>query len=107
MFAFLNPITAILGKVPWQIWVAAALIVSHGGAYCSGKSVGKQVIIERLEKAEAKAKADAVKAAASADGKQQERATDFQKEQEALGKAIEDARAAGDNPLDAVFLSGG
>jgi hypothetical protein len=103
MPAFLIPIFSALGKVPWQAWAATAILLSYPPVYCAGHSDGKQVILERLHKAEEKAAEKAEKAATSADEKQQAKTEVFEAEQDALRKAIDDAKASDENPLDAIF----
>lgn len=96
---------AALSKLPWQVWFAVAVFALLPLSYCKGKHDGKQVIIERLERAEVKAKAAAVKAASKADTKQESAQAAFDIEQQIIRKEIEDAKVSGSNPLDALFNS--
>lgn len=102
---FMNALGFLKG-LPWQVWVAAAILATNPISYCKGESDGKQVIIERLEKAEAEAKIKAIQSAAAADDNQAEATAEFEAEQETLQKAIDDAKAADSNPLDAIFAGG-
>lgn len=102
---FILTALGFLKGLPWQVWVAAAILATNPISYCKGKSDGKQVIIERLEKAEAKAKAKAIESAAAADDSQAEATAEFEAEQETLQKAIEDAQADDSNSLDSLFGS--
>lgn len=98
---------AFLGKVPWQIWAGLALILAVGLSYCQGHRTGYNKAdaewTERLEKAEREAKAKAVAAERSADEQQQERATEFEAEQEALREIIDESESTGGNPLDSLL----
>jgi len=96
-------IRKLLAGVPWQVWAAAGLALAFWGYGHHQYNAGKQVVIDRLEKAEAKAKADAIKAARSADVKQQERAVEFEARQDILSEAINDAETDNRNPIDALF----
>jgi len=101
--AFLAPLWAALGKVPWQVWAATAILLSYPPVYCKGRSDGKAAIYAKLEKAEEKAIARAEKAATSADENQQAKSEVFEAEQETLRKAIDDAQANDANALDSIF----
>jgi len=94
-----------LSKLPWQVWFAAAVFALLPLSYCKGKYDGKQVIIERLERAEVKAKVQAAKAADKADTKQETAQAAFDIEQQIIRKEIDDAKVSGANPLDALFNS--
>lgn len=99
---FLTALEFLKG-LPWQLYVVAALLALLPVTYCKGRSDGKEAIYAKLEAAEQKAAAKAAKAKAGADKEQQEAAETFEAEQKALTKAIEDAKADGENPLDAIM----
>ena len=92
-----------LKGIPWPVYAAIALVLAFWLYGNHQYAAGKQVVIERLEKAEAKAQADAVKAAQSADVKQQERAVEFEAQQETLEKVIDESERDGKNAIDALF----
>jgi hypothetical protein len=96
---------AALSKLPWQVWFAVAIFSLIPLSYCKGKHDGKQVIIERLEQAEVKAKKEAVKAADKADTKQEAAQVAFDIEQKIIREAIDEEKANGGNALDALFNS--
>lgn len=98
-------VKTILGR--WQIalGVLALLVLTHAVAYCQGRADGKQLVISKLEKAEAQSKIESAQARSRADEGAAARETKAKAEQEALRKVIEDAKANDDNPLDAVFGS--
>ena len=95
-----------ISSAPWYVYVILGAFLLNPVSYCKGRGDGKRVIIERLEKAEAKAEQKAKEAAESADAKAQERADDFETEQKALNDAIIEAEAYDSNPLDAIMGSG-
>lgn len=100
---------SMLGRIPWQVYAAIALILAVSLSYCHGKGVGereeKAEWIAKLEKAEADAEARAKEAAQSADEQQQERADEFEAQQDALNEVIDNAESTGTNPLDAMLGS--
>lgn len=100
-----NVIKTMVGR--WQVTLAVfgLLALTHALAYCTGRSDGRELVIAKLEKAEAEAVRESAKARASADANAQAREAEARVEQEALQKVIEDAKANDDNPLDAVFGS--
>ena len=95
-----------LKGIPWLVYAAIALVLAFWLYGNHQYNAGKQVVIERLEKAEAKAQADAIKAARSADVKQQERAVEFEAQQKTLEGIISDAKTNDTNALDGLFSSG-
>jgi len=95
-----------LKGIPWPVYAAVALVLAFWLYGNHQYAAGKQVVIERLEKAEAKAQADAIKAARSADVKQQKRAVEFEAQQETLEGIISDAQSDNTNALDGIFSSG-
>lgn len=102
----MTPLLGIVGFVkglPWQVWAAAAILLSYPPVYCKGRSDGKAAIYAQLEKAQDKAEAKAEKAADAADANQQKAADVFEVEQDVLRKAIDDAKAEDVNALDAIF----
>lgn len=94
-----------LSKLPLWAYGVAALLALLPLSYGKGVHDGKQVVIERLERAEIKAKAAAVKAADKADTKQEAAQAAFDVEQQIIRKEIEDAKDSGGNALDALFNS--
>lgn len=100
---WLLQIGGFLKGLPWQVYVIAGLLALNPISYCKGKSDGKQVILERLEKAEAEAKDKAAKARVQADEKAEEREQKFEAQQEALGDIIDEAEKNETNALDGLF----
>lgn len=100
---FIAPLIALAGKVPWQVWLVIAMLMTNPLSYCKGKSDGKQVILERLEAAQVEATEKAEKASEQADENQGTAAIEFEAQQDILKKVITDAKANDSNPLDAVF----
>lgn len=98
-------VKTIIGRWQVALGVLGLLVLTHGLAYCVGRSDGRELVIAKLEKAEAEAVRESAKARASADANAQAREAEAKVEQEALQKVIEDAKANDDNPLDAVFGS--
>ena len=97
----LNPFSALTSKIFGA--VALVLLFCLPLSYCKGRSDGKQVVLERLERAEQKAAQKAVKAASAADEKVKAKTEIFEAEQDVLRKAIDDAEAQDENALDAIF----
>jgi len=100
---YIAAIRTFLSSVPWQAYAAAAMISLCGLSYCKGKQVGKDIVYAKLEKAQDKAEAKAEKAATSADEKQVAKSEKFEAEQDALRKAIDNAKATDTNALDTLF----
>eukprot|EP00919_Chromeraceae_sp_WS-2016_P041050 GHVR01097963.1.p4 GENE.GHVR01097963.1~~GHVR01097963.1.p4 ORF type:complete len:104 (-),score=20.53 GHVR01097963.1:1691-2002(-) len=103
MKTLLSTAWAFTKGVPREVWyvvaAAAFLLWFAGNRY----DAGQESVYAKLRAAEATAAANAQLAAQSADAEQQEQASEFQAEQEALAKVIEKAEANDENPLDAIF----
>lgn len=96
-------IGGFLKGVPWKVYVIVGLLAMNPVSYCKGVSNGRQIILDRLERAEVKAKEKAEAAIGKADEKQAADKAEFAKEQAADIKAIDEAEANGENSLDALF----
>lgn len=96
-------IGAFFGRIPWQVYIAAAFVTLLPLSYCKGRHDGKELILERLAGAEVKAKKKATEAAAKADGKLEAAAEAFEATQDTIRKELEDAQSADRNSLDALF----
>lgn len=101
-----------LSSIPWQVWMIGALVVAipingcvqHGRGYDAGR---EEVLNDLRAKAAEKAE-QAAQAKTQADDNATERADEFEREQEVLNDAIEEAESTGGNALDGLFdgLSG-
>lgn len=99
----LSKIAGIFKAIPWQVYALAALLFA-GWLYGNHRyDAGRESVLVELREAKAKAQAAARKAARSADVKERDRATAFEREQEILEKAMDNAEAADGNALDGLF----
>lgn len=95
----------VLKRVPSWVWAVAGVLLLVWLAYTRGVDHENDRWVAKLEAEAAQAKIEAAEARASADAKAQERANEFQAQQEQLEEVIEDARDTGSNPLDALLGS--
>lgn len=96
-------VKAFAKAIPWQVWLAAALLAIVPTTYCKGRSDGKEVAYSKLEKAQAEAKAQADRDRQSADVAAQKRAAENDAAIQQMEEAIEHAKATDTNALDAIF----
>lgn len=96
-------IRTFLASLPWQAWVAVALLALLPLSYCKGHSDGKKAMLEHYEAAADKAKDKAIKAAGDADRDQAVAELTFEASQEEIRKDLKNAESTGVNSLDALF----
>lgn len=101
--AFVGNAMNLLGKVPREVWYALAALVAWWLFSSHYIEQGREEVLTELRKAEAEAAKKALEAVTQADEGRAERA---EAEAEVVGgmiERIEEAEAAGENPLDALF----
>ena len=98
---------AFLKRVPWQVYAVLALLAAFPVTYCTGHkngvSDGRAAVLAALRDRQDKAEEKALVAVSKADKAGAERAEVEAKVIERQIEAIEEAEAAGDNPLDGLF----
>jgi hypothetical protein len=99
----LSNIGGFLKGVPREVWYIILALVVVLGAYHKGSSDKDNEWEARMEKAADQARIDSIDAAVSADEGAAVREEKFDAQEKALVEIIEDAKASGNNPLDALF----
>ena len=105
MMAFIAKVGGFLGGLPREIYYAIAGVVLVLGYGQVQYNKGKDVILERLEEAEAEAKRLAEEAMREADSEAEKRAIAHAATQSTLTKVISDAESDNRNSLDALVDS--
>ena len=100
---FILPILGFLRGLPWQVYVAAALVALLPLSYCKGKSDGKHEIRQAVAEASRKAQEKALVAESKANANDQERDAAFDESQKAIQEIVDEANATGSDPITAYF----
>jgi hypothetical protein len=101
--AALGKVWEFLKIVPREIWYALAVFAAWWVLSSHYIGVGEDRILDQLRQAEADAEKKAAIARAEADEKSEERAKEFEQEQEILKEKIDEAERTGGNALDSIF----